>query len=135
MVGSRACSLGKGNRSLQGSYAQAVVDCATCSPMSRSLPPQTLHNDELAGILEETLIALLRVSQAQKSRKAKVGAMIAIKRVSAHTINQSTICNSASTLGQWCLKALQSSARQLRIAARCVSRFCLLHLIDLLMKR
>ena len=121
MVGSRACSSGKGDHNLQGSYGQAVVDCPTCSSILRSLPPQTLHDDELAGILEESLMALLRVSQAQRSRKAKVGAMIAIKRISAHTINQSTICNSASTLGQWCFKGLQSSARQLRIAARCVS--------------
>lgn len=48
--------------------------------------------------------------------------MLALKRLLSHTVVEEHLDMTTSTFGQWCLQALRSSIRDLRIAAGLVGR-------------
>lgn len=91
--------------------------CLSCRSRIKLQSDLEVWDDPLASILEECMTGLLQLPQAQKSRKTKVAAMSAVRRLLAHTANPSALCISTSLFGQWCMQALRSSTRQLRIAA------------------
>jgi serine/threonine-protein kinase ATR len=64
-----------------------------------------------------TFEALLNSSAFQDSRRCRVIAMFALRRFAVHFHNVELIDLEVSSLGQWCLKSLRSSTRELRIAA------------------
>ena len=64
-----------------------------------------------------TLSNLIRLPKIQKSRQPRIAAMMALGRMLSHTSDEQYLNLATSAFGQWCLQALQSSLRELRIAA------------------
>ena len=64
-----------------------------------------------------TIANLVKLPRTQKYRRPRVAAMLALKRLLSHTSNADHLSLSSSRFGQWCLQALHSSVRELRIAA------------------
>lgn len=79
------------------------------------------HSDPLINRSSEeaqlALAKLIKLPSFLESRKARVVAMLALKRFAVHCSNPEFINLEISPLGQWCLQSLQSSVRELRIAA------------------
>lgn len=63
------------------------------------------------------LNTLIKSSAFMDSRKSRVLAMIAVKAFAIHFRDEGFFDLETSEIGQWCLKSLQSSMRELRIAA------------------
>ncbi|KAG9243553.1 protein kinase-like protein rad3 [Calycina marina] len=61
--------------------------------------------------------SLIASDAFQESRRPRVFAMIALKRFTVHFSLDDFIDFNKSSLGQWCLQSLNSSVRELRIAA------------------
>ena len=64
-----------------------------------------------------TIAKLVKLPRTQKYRRPRVAAMLALKRLLSHTSSTDYLSLSNSQFGQWCLQALHSSVRELRIAA------------------
>lgn len=64
-----------------------------------------------------TVVSLIKLSKIQKFRRPRVAAMLALKRLLSHTAKEEHLDLTTSAFGQWCLQALHSSIRELRIAA------------------
>ena len=60
---------------------------------------------------------LLHFPQAMKRRRTRVAAMLALKRMLSHCENVTHLDLVTSEFGQWCLQALRSSMRDMRVAA------------------
>lgn len=68
-----------------------------------------------------TIASLIKLPKAQKYRRPRVAATLALKRLLSHTANVNHLDLTSSSFGQWCLQALHSSVRELRIAAGSVN--------------
>ena len=67
--------------------------------------------------LVTTVENLIELTQKAKSRRSRIAALLATRRLLTHSANVDRLDLSKSGLGQWCLKYLRSSLRDLRIAA------------------
>ena len=72
-----------------------------------------------------TIVNLIKLPKPQKLRRPRVAAMLALKRLLSHIVKGEHLDLTASASGQWCLQALNSSLRELRIAAGSVVQRCL----------
>lgn len=75
------------------------------------------HDDSEPDALSVLLISLLKLSQKLKLRRPRIAAMIALRRLLLHSKSLNLLELANSSFGPWCLQALQSSMRDLRIAA------------------
>ena len=64
-----------------------------------------------------TIISLIKLPKTHGLRRPRVSAMLALKRLLSHTLKEEYLDLKTSAFGQWCLQALHSSTRELRIAA------------------
>lgn len=64
-----------------------------------------------------TIATLIKLPKTQKARRPRVAAMLALRRLLSHTPNAEHLNLTTSPFGQWCLQALRSSTRELRLAA------------------
>lgn len=64
-----------------------------------------------------TLKALIGLPEFESSRKPRVVAMISLRSFATHFSDNSFLDLEVSSLGQWCMKSLSSSVRELRIVA------------------
>lgn len=80
-----------------------------CRPDCQDMPGQSL--------IVEILTRLIGLPSFLESRRPRVVAMIELRRVILHSADAEVLDLEKSALGQWCLQALQSSIRELRIAA------------------
>ena len=64
-----------------------------------------------------TIISLIKLPKTHRLRRPRVSAMLALKRLLSHTLKEEYLDLKTSAFGQWCLQALHSSTRELRIAA------------------
>ena len=64
-----------------------------------------------------TIISLIKLRTTTKFRRPRVAAMLALKRLLSHTAKEEHLDLTTSAFSQWCLQALHSSIRELRIAA------------------
>lgn len=64
-----------------------------------------------------TFSKLVKSSAFLDSRRPRILAMIALKKFAVHFNDPELVDLEISCLGQWCLQSLQSSIRELRIAA------------------
>lgn len=62
-------------------------------------------------------VNLLKLTQERKAKRPRIAAMLAMKRILSHTQELDHLDLRCSFPGRWCLQALGSSARDLRIAA------------------
>ena len=90
------------------------MSCRTCDE-DLPLSPRALWEDSHANELFEVLSAIL--SALQKCSKARVLALLALRRLLAHTSDPSHFRLGHTSLGEWCLHSLRSSLREVRIAA------------------
>lgn len=72
-----------------------------------------------------TLENLIKLDEYRASPQARIWGVMTLRRLLNHTEEPSYLNVEASILGQWCLATLNTSIRELRIAARCVC-FCVL---------
>ena len=72
-----------------------------------------------------TIVNLIKLPKTQKLRRPRVAAMLALRRLLSHNVKGEHLDLTASAFGQWCLQALNSSIRELRIAAGSVVQRCL----------
>ena len=61
--------------------------------------------------------SLLKLEHMQGAIKPRIAAMLTLKRLLSHTGNLQHLNLKNSQFAQWCMQALRSSLRDLRIAA------------------
>ncbi|KAJ0123315.1 protein kinase rad3 [Diaporthe amygdali] len=100
-----------------GSVGQPGLHCSFCSTADRT-GPRPPCTDPVAVTLAGTIFTeLIQMSAFRESRRPRVVAMIALRRIVVHSKIPDMLDLEKSAIGQWCLSTLQSSLRELRIAA------------------
>lgn len=80
----------------------------------------TVHDVRCQSISKDAisiLATLVNSPRFHDSKRSRVLAMIALRTFATHFTDEEFLDLEASSLGQWCLQSLQSSVRELRIAA------------------
>jgi serine/threonine-protein kinase ATR len=75
------------------------------------------YDPTLAAEAIATFANLIDLPEFEESRKPRVQGMLALHHFATHFKEGAFLDLETSTLGQWCLKSLRSSMRELRIAA------------------
>ncbi len=102
--------------SIEQSGSQGV-NCHLCDGESIGLvAAATLDSPELEEAFS-AITNIIKLPRTQKERRPRVAAMMALRRLLTHTGNAEHLNLATSSYGQWCLQALRSSVRELRIAA------------------
>ncbi len=91
--------------------------CSVCDHQSKNAGKIMEWEVADSEALLSTMANLLQLPQMQKQRRTRVAAMLALKRILTHCGNFNHLDLATSVFGQWCLQALRSSMRDLRIAA------------------
>ncbi|KAI1003089.1 Protein kinase [Podosphaera aphanis] len=93
--------------------------CLVCE--GEKIPKNTARDEsDLNGIKNEViqvLTSIIKFPAFMKSRRARVVAMMVIKKVVLHCDDQKFYDLETSMIAQWCLQSLTSSVRELRVAA------------------
>ncbi|KAM0333504.1 hypothetical protein ACHAQA_002167 [Verticillium albo-atrum] len=116
---SRTCCLADGaltrtqqdHKKLRGPYCQHCAGNATVGPRA--------GQTEAKAKLEAQVIFAKLVAHESflGSRRPRIVAMVCIRRLIIHTDDTNAFDLETSEFGKWCLQSLQSSVRELRIAA------------------
>ncbi|KAF4435407.1 putative UVSB PI-3 kinase [Fusarium austroafricanum] len=95
------------------------IPCVADSESRNTLPTcSTSHSAIIHKSRVESLFTkLIRLPALAESRRPRVAAMMALRRVILHCEDTELLNLETSRLGQWCLQSLNSSVRELRIAA------------------
>lgn len=72
--------------------------------------------DDYKGIID-ALASLLQSSELRRSKKTRVLAAHAIRRMVNHTTDRELLLVGSGVFGPWLMRSLQSSVRELRIAS------------------
>lgn len=91
--------------------------CSICDGWSASAARNTISECVVATQLLSIYNSLLQLPQMQKRKRLTVLAIVALKRLLTHTKDSKCLDLTNSLHGQWCMKALQNPARDIRIAA------------------
>jgi serine/threonine-protein kinase ATR len=92
-------------------------NCSICEPRGPKSAVVANYDDALATEAIATFVKLIDLSEFEESRKPRVQAMVALHHFAMHFRDIEFLNLETSKLGQWCLKSLSSSMRELRIAA------------------
>lgn len=109
-------------------------ECSICDVPMKIRRTSTAEHSDSSGLV--TVVEnLIELTQKAKSRRPRIAALLATRRLLTHLPNTDELDLSKSGLGQWCLKYLRSSSRDLRIAAGYVKRpkisaFCVDGLVE-----
>lgn len=95
----------------------SVMQCLFCSGQEGNEPRPACRDVATQSLVGMILTRLIGLASFRESRRPRVVAMVALRRVILHSRNSEFLDLEKSVLGQWCLQALQSSVRELRIAA------------------
>ena len=107
---SRLCCAVDGTLSKKGSCSLCDVE-NPAGPTKRILKPQ--HNRDIFAIFSMLINAPFFVA----SKRLRVVAMVALRKLVLHTDDVDFFDIESSAPAQWCIQSLQSSVRELRIAA------------------
>lgn len=91
-------------------------ECSICDIAMEPRRTSIAEHPDMNGLVT-TVENLIESTQKAKSRRSRIAALLATRRLLAHSANVDRLDLSKSGLGQWCLKYLRSSLRDLRIAA------------------
>ncbi|CEF77084.1 unnamed protein product [Fusarium graminearum] len=97
--------------------SDANTHCSVCETnafSSRSTPYAAMVQKSR---VETLFTQLIRLPIVAESRRPRVAAMMALRKVILHCDDAEILNLETSALGQWCLQSLNSSIRELRIAA------------------
>ncbi|OTB07470.1 hypothetical protein M426DRAFT_8837 [Hypoxylon sp. CI-4A] len=100
------------------------LNCPYCqtSQLSHEIP-SCLHPEDKSRI-QKIFTSLVQLPGFLESQRPRVTAMTAVRRAARHCTDPAFLDIEISVTAQWCLKSLQSSVRELRIAAgRTVAMF------------
>ena len=94
------------------------MTCSFCSgpKRHRGLPPGGV-NGQTKKEAYGAFAKLVELPTFQQSRRPRVVGMMALRRFALHSIEPDFLNIQSSPLASWCVKALKSSVRELRIAA------------------
>ncbi|KAI0897246.1 phosphatidyl inositol 3-kinase [Annulohypoxylon nitens] len=92
-------------------------DCRYCQPFQTSSQAPLCHDQTVKRAIYEIFTSLIEFPGFLELRKPRVTAMAAMRRVARHCTDPEFLDLELSVAAQWCLKSLQSSIRELRIAA------------------
>ncbi|KAI1475228.1 hypothetical protein F4774DRAFT_301721 [Daldinia eschscholtzii] len=93
------------------------LDCRRCQA-SQSLHEKYFYPDlAIKQAVQGIFASLVQLPSFLASRKPRVTAMTAVRRIAKHCTDSDFLDVEVSATAQWCLKSLQSSVRELRIAA------------------
>jgi serine/threonine-protein kinase ATR len=91
------------------------VKCSVCDVPN--LDVLTTYDETVATEAVATFNALIAVSEFEESSKPRVLGMLALRAFVMHFKDSEFLNLETSNLGQWCLRSLRSSIRELRVAA------------------
>ncbi|AEO65689.1 uncharacterized protein THITE_119498 [Thermothielavioides terrestris NRRL 8126] len=95
----------------------SAFHCPFCSEEKPSeLPPSSRH-DAAKALGIAIFCRLIKLPSFLESKRPRVFAMVALRRIARHSTDSEFWDLEKSGPGQWCLQSLQSSIRELRIAA------------------
>ncbi|KAJ4263990.1 serine/threonine-protein kinase M1 [Fusarium torreyae] len=91
--------------------------CPICE--KNTFPSRSMSHEAVIhkSRVEALFAKLIRLPILAESRRPRVAAMMALRRVIVHCDDAELLNLETSVLGQWCLQSLNSSVRELRIAA------------------
>lgn len=93
--------------------------CTVCdggSPSQLSDEQQGI-SDSNKRIVWDSFQQVTRQNSFMESKRPRIAAMIALRRLALHCNSEQFLDLEQSSLGQWCIQSLNSSLRELRIAA------------------
>jgi serine/threonine-protein kinase ATR len=96
--------------------------CSICDSYNGQAPGITVTTwdqnipDDYKGIIG-AMSSLLRSAELRRSKKARVLAANAIRRMINHTSDREILLVGSGDFGPWLMRSLQSSVRELRIAS------------------
>jgi len=93
------------------------LHCSFCSRLESSETQPVCRELSAKHAAVAILKKLIRLPNFLESRRPRVVAMVALRRFIQHTKDPELYDLETSVMGQWCLQSLQSSLRELRIAA------------------
>ncbi|KAI1121226.1 phosphatidylinositol 3 [Nemania abortiva] len=95
----------------------AKFTCFDCRVSSNNSDASVCVDLAAKKLAIETFTCLLQSTTFPESRKPRVVAMVALRRIAKHCNSSEFLDMEVSFAAQWCLKSLHSSQRELRIAA------------------
>lgn len=119
-LGHVACAAAAHTDTEQSGYQKVYDRCWLCDEDQSTKSARTARGVDCEELIL-TITNLLTIPQVQRTTKPRVAAMKSLRRILSHTDNSDYLELKRSTIGQWCLQALHSSLRDLRIAAGSVS--------------
>lgn len=99
------------------SVGQRGLQCSFCSKADGRVPRSPCTDPTSASVAGSIFAKVICLTEFRESRRPRVVAMIALRRIILHSKSPEMLDLEKSAIGQWCLSTLQSSLRELRIAA------------------
>ncbi|KAI0384338.1 phosphatidyl inositol 3-kinase [Hypomontagnella monticulosa] len=93
------------------------LDCRHCQAAGPSNGTPLREEFVTKQGAQEIFASLVQLPSFLESQKPRVTAMAAVRRITKHSVDSNFLDIEVSVTAQWCLKSLQSSIRELRIAA------------------
>ncbi|KAI1496609.1 phosphatidyl inositol 3-kinase-like protein [Biscogniauxia marginata] len=94
-----------------------TLDCPECRTVQGRVEASFCIDSAAKKSAMEIFTSLLQFPDFTESRRSRVTAMVALRRIARHCDDCEFLDMEVSAAAQWCLKSLQSSVRELRIAA------------------
>lgn len=117
-LGALACAhSGTFNSSQSDDEGRRSLDCGICDSAQQSRTAAAFWSIEESKVVYSTLERLIRGPTFHDSGKARIAAMLTVRKLLTHTEDTARLSLPDSPLGQWCLQSHYSSVRELRIAA------------------
>lgn len=91
--------------------------CSVCESGSPTSSVAANYDDTLAAEAIATFVKLIDLPDFEESRRPRVQAMLTLRHFALHFKDREFLDLETSKLGQWCLKSLRSSMRELRVTA------------------
>ena len=119
ITGQLACASARTLSSPSPSFNRQMLPyrCTLCDTQPTAAGHRPGYDVADSEVLLSMMANLLQLPQIQKRKRTRVAAMLALKRILSHCESVNHLDLATSVLGQWCLQALRSSMRDLRIAA------------------
>ncbi|KAL7620953.1 serine/threonine-protein kinase M1 [Parahypoxylon ruwenzoriense] len=93
------------------------LDCRYCQTFQPSREVPFCVDLTTKQTAQRIFASLVQLPNFLESRNSRVAAMAAVRRIARHCADSEFLDIEISATAQWCLKSLQSSVRELRIAA------------------
>lgn len=97
-----------------------LIECPLCTSSCSLARNQSCLDRDAKSSIAVAFNALVDLPDFNGKRRPRVTAMLALRRLAAHSQDIWFLDLESSSIGLWCMKSLSSSNRELRLAARYV---------------